>query len=99
MRLFSLSGLPERERKEWSAVELKPGERWPLPSENAERDRLRALRGRGALCSDDRGLASVEYVILLVAVTLGAALLIAAMGPGLLRSFEWQVAVLGLPIP
>lgn len=51
------------------------------------------------LWDDERGLASVEYVIVLVAVTLGAALLLAAMGPTLIRSFEWQVAVLGLPIP
>lgn len=56
-------------------------------------------RKRPSLVADERGLASVEYVILLVTVTLGSALLIAAIGPTLIRAFEWQVAVLGLPVP
>lgn len=59
-----------------------------------------ALRGQLArLASDERGLASVEYLVIFVAVTLGAALILAGLGPTLIRSFEWQVAVLGLPVP
>lgn len=87
----------------------KPGFRWDLSrllgageGGAAERGigRRVALRGQLVrLASDERGLASVEYVVIFAAVTLGAALILAGLGPTLIRSFEWQVAVLGLPVP
>jgi Flp pilus assembly pilin Flp len=47
----------------------------------------------------ERGLASVEYVIVLVSVTLVATWAVFALGFYLVDAFEWQTAVLGLPIP
>lgn len=100
MRVFSLSGLPERKTEERLDCHAEHEELRLAPPKDLEKWVQRsANRKRRVLWTDERGLASVEYVILLVAVTLGAALLVAAMGPQVIRSFEWQVAVLGLPIP
>jgi Flp pilus assembly pilin Flp len=48
---------------------------------------------------DARGLASVEYVIILSVVTLGATFAVLHLGLPLVDSFAWQTAILGQPIP
>lgn len=52
-----------------------------------------------ALTLADEGLATIEYVIVLVAVSLGVAAAILALGPQLATSFASQTATLGLPFP
>lgn len=47
----------------------------------------------------ERGAASVEYVIVLVLVALGACLGIAALAPKLLATFVYQQALLLAPFP
>lgn len=54
---------------------------------------------RDHLSQDERGLAMVEYVIVLLVVTLPIALAIAAIGPPLVAYFEIRVMWLSLPIP
>ena len=49
--------------------------------------------------ADERGSASVEYVIALVSVALLVALAILGMGAALLRLFDFQQAVLLSPFP
>jgi len=48
---------------------------------------------------DERGLASIEYVIVLVAVSLGVAASLVVIGSTVVDSFDWQVSILGLPVP
>jgi len=48
---------------------------------------------------DERGSASVEYVIVLVTVALVVALAILGIGAALLRLFDFQQAVLLSPFP
>ena len=48
---------------------------------------------------DQRGAAVVEYLMVLIAVSLGAALALVALGGLLLRLFGYQQAVLLLPLP
>lgn len=70
-----------------------------------ERERAKArLKGEnlGAasrFCADERGLASVEYVIILSLVAIGAGFAVVHLGPVLYESFCWQTGVLGLPFP
>lgn len=53
----------------------------------------------GALRDDARGTASVEYVIVLSLVSVGAALAVIALGPRLLELFTLQRSILLSPIP
>lgn len=48
---------------------------------------------------DERGATTTEYVVVLSLVTVVAGIALVLVGPTLVRSFEWQVMVLGLPIP
>jgi Flp pilus assembly pilin Flp len=52
-----------------------------------------------ALYRDTRGIASVEYVIVLSLVSVGAALAVIALGPRLLELFLLQRSILLSPIP
>ena len=52
-----------------------------------------------ALVRDSRGTASVEYVLVLSLVSLGAALAVIALGPRLLELFLFQRSILLSPIP
>lgn len=52
-----------------------------------------------AALRDARGAASVEYVIALALVSLGASLAVIAAGALLLELFRFQRAVLLLPFP
>lgn len=61
----------------------------------SEKGRERAFRW----IADERGTASVEYVIVLSAVIVGVAAAIFAMGPRAVALFEVRVAWLALPIP
>ncbi len=49
--------------------------------------------------SDERGTATVEYVVILVSVALVGALATVAVGPPLVRAFSAQVTWLLLPFP
>jgi len=51
------------------------------------------------LLRDSRGTATIEYVILLVLVTLGATFAIVAIGPSLVELFRVRVFWLSLPFP
>jgi Flp pilus assembly pilin Flp len=51
------------------------------------------------LLSDARGVASVEYVIVLALVAVGATSALIALGVHLLESFLFQQALLLLPMP
>jgi Flp pilus assembly pilin Flp len=59
----------------------------------------RTAAARQPLILDRRGAAMSEYLMLLGIVSLGAAAALAALGPGLLSSFEQARAVLIAPIP
>jgi hypothetical protein len=48
---------------------------------------------------DERGVATVEYVIVLCLVSVGASLAVIALGRLLLALFLYQQAVLLLPFP
>lgn len=48
---------------------------------------------------DDRGGVAVEYVVLLVAVSLGVAAAVAALGAPLIRMFRTLEIWVGLPFP
>ncbi len=52
-----------------------------------------------ALLRDTRGTASVEYVLVLSLVSVGAALAVIALGPRLLELFLFQRSILLSPIP
>jgi Flp pilus assembly pilin Flp len=52
-----------------------------------------------SLCHDTRGATAVEYVVILVLVSTGAALVIAIMGALVARYFAAQQAWLLLPFP
>jgi Flp pilus assembly pilin Flp len=51
------------------------------------------------LLGDVRGTATIEYVIILVLVTIGAAFAIVAIGPSLVELFRVRVLWLSLPFP
>jgi Flp pilus assembly pilin Flp len=53
----------------------------------------------GRIGKDEQGLASVEYAIVLIAVSIGVAASLIVLGSTVAGSFDWQVAVLGLPFP
>lgn len=56
--------------------------------------------GRGvALAADTRGLTTVEYAVVLVLVTLGGALAVAAIGAPLIVRLRVVQALIGLPFP
>jgi Flp pilus assembly pilin Flp len=59
----------------------------------------RLARSARALAQDTRGAASVEYVIVLCLVCVGAALATAALGPRLLERYVYQRSILLSPIP
>lgn len=52
-----------------------------------------------SLLRDERGVASVEYVIVLVTAALGVTLAILGLGAALLQLFDFQQALLLSPIP
>jgi Flp pilus assembly pilin Flp len=66
------------------------------PSHDAGGGLARAVR---ALARDAAGAASVEYVLALCLVCLGAALTTAALGPRLLELYLYQRSILLSPIP
>ncbi len=47
----------------------------------------------------DEGTASVEYLILLVVLTIGLAFAIISLGPGVIALFEARALWLSLPLP
>ncbi len=49
--------------------------------------------------ANDRGTATLEYIIVLTMVSIGVSSAIVAMGPSLVRFFEIRVMWLSLPIP
>lgn len=51
------------------------------------------------LLRDQRGTVTVEYVIVLCLVSLGASLAVIALGSVLLHLFRYQQAILVLPFP
>jgi Flp pilus assembly pilin Flp len=51
------------------------------------------------LLSDQRGTATVEYVLLLVIFTIAMATVLYSMGPGLVDVFQMRVLWLALPFP
>jgi Flp pilus assembly pilin Flp len=51
------------------------------------------------LLDDQRGTVTVEYVIVLCLVSIGAALAVIALGTLLLELFHYQQALLVLPFP
>lgn len=51
------------------------------------------------LTRDERGLASLEYLIVMTALTIGIAACVAAMGPSVLELYWVRIAWLALPIP
>jgi Flp pilus assembly pilin Flp len=53
---------------------------------------------RGA-ARDERGTATVEYVVILVSVALLCVLAMVGLGPPLVRAFQAQVTWLLLPFP
>jgi Flp pilus assembly pilin Flp len=59
----------------------------------------RLARAARALARDAQGAASVEYVIALCLVCLGATLAIVALGPRLLELYLHQRSILLSPIP
>lgn len=71
---------------------LHPPRRSPAPL----RWRVHALR---ALATDTRGAIFVEYISLVVLVTLIAALAIAALGVPLIHQYEMAKLLLTAPIP
>jgi len=53
----------------------------------------------GRLLRDQRGIASVEYAVVLMLVTVGGGLAVAAIGAPLIVRFRLVQALIGLPIP
>lgn len=51
------------------------------------------------LRADERGIATVEYVTLLVLVTLGGAGAVLALGVPFVKMFRFQQLILALPFP
>lgn len=51
------------------------------------------------LFADDRGTATIEYLIILVCVTIGVAFALIAMGPAVVEVFRARVFWLSLPFP
>jgi Flp pilus assembly pilin Flp len=51
------------------------------------------------LLRDQRGTATVEYLVILVSFTIACAAALYAMGPGLVELFQLRMAWLGLPFP
>jgi Flp pilus assembly pilin Flp len=49
--------------------------------------------------SDDRGSVTIEYVVLLVAVSLGVVVAMGALGAPLVRMFRTLEIWIGLPFP
>ncbi|RMH37463.1 MAG: hypothetical protein D6689_21030 [Deltaproteobacteria bacterium] len=49
--------------------------------------------------ADDRGAASVEYVVLLATVSLGVAAAVAALAIPMIERFRWMRALINLPFP
>lgn len=49
--------------------------------------------------SDDRGSVTIEYVVLLVAVSLGVVIAMAGLGAPLVRMFRTLEIWIGLPFP
>lgn len=54
---------------------------------------------RQALLESELGTATIEYVIVLVAVALPLTLAVIFLGPGLVDFFEIRVMWLSLPLP
>lgn len=51
------------------------------------------------LFADERGTATIEYLIILVCVTIGAAFALIEMGPGVVEVFRVRVLWLSVPFP
>lgn len=58
-----------------------------------------ASDGRPDLCRDIRGLAYVEYLVVLCLVTVIGAVSVAGLGVPLLRLFRYARMILALPVP
>ena len=56
-------------------------------------------RGWGSLLRETRGVAYVEYVTLLLLVTIGGAVAIFSLGVPLLQTFRYAQVVIAMPIP
>lgn len=55
--------------------------------------------GSGGFHADQRGTATIEYVVIVLTVTIGAAGAVALLGPGLVALFRMRVMWLSLPVP
>lgn len=51
------------------------------------------------LLSDARGTATIEYLIILVCVTIGAAFALVEMGPAVVEVFSARILWLSVPFP
>ena len=62
---------------------------------------MRHFGGSGSLqiISDERGAATLEYLVVMLSLTIATAIAVAALGPGLVRLFEIRVMWLSLPLP
>ena len=60
---------------------------------------MESQRRPNALLRSQDGTATVEYVVVLVLVTLGGALAVASIGAPLIVRFRVMQSLIGLPVP
>lgn len=59
----------------------------------------RTRREQRDLLDDCRGTATLDYLMVLVTLSIGAAFLLKGLGPGVVELFHVRVTWLALPIP
>lgn len=59
----------------------------------------KSRRDHCGLLDDCRGTATLDYLMLLVTLSIGAAFLIKGIGPGVVELFHVRVTWLAMPIP
>lgn len=69
----------------------------PVDAEPTHRD-IANVHGR-SLRGDDRGAVTVEYVVLLALVTMGAATAVVGLGIPLLQLYRYTHDLLAMPLP